>query len=340
MSHTAEDLRKLQAKSLEDKIQISFARIVEWYEHWDGKVYVSFSGGKDSTVLLDLVRSIYPEVPAVFFDTGLEFPELREFVLNTPNVRILKPKMSFVEVIKTYGYPVITKRISDTVKYANPGTARWNLLHGTARLDNGKSSWFNCEKWAYLLDADFKIGSECCNVMKKNPAKHFQVESGMYPFLGVMTDESIARRNNWLHNGCNGFNTKYPTSTPLAFWTEQDILKYIASRNLEIASVYGEVKEKDDIYYTTLEERTGCVFCAYGAHREKEPNRFQQLAITHPKLYDYCMRGGKYDENGRWIPDKGLGMAKVLDYIGVKWWNTDEEHDKYCNFPPNPKQRE
>lgn len=96
MSHTTEDLRKLQAKSLEDKIQISFARIVEWYEHWDGKVYVSFSGGKDSTVLLDLVRSIYPEVPAVFFDTGLEFPELREFVLNTPNVRILKPKMSFL----------------------------------------------------------------------------------------------------------------------------------------------------------------------------------------------------------------------------------------------------
>lgn len=96
MSHTIEDLRELQAKSLDEKIQISTARIIEWYEHWEGKVYVSFSGGKDSTVLLDLVRNIYPKVPAVFFDTGLEFPELREFVSSTPNVITLKPKMSFL----------------------------------------------------------------------------------------------------------------------------------------------------------------------------------------------------------------------------------------------------
>ena len=335
MSHTMEDLRELQAKSLDEKIQLSTARIIEWYEHWEGKVYVSFSGGKDSTVLLDLVRNIYPEVPAVFFDTGLEFPELREFVSRTPNVITLKPKMNFVEVIKKFGYPVITKRISDTVRYAHPGTIRWDLLHGTNKLDNGKASWFNCEKWAYLLDADFKIGSECCNIMKKNPAKQFQTNSGMYPYIGVMTGESISRRNNWLHNGCNGFNTKDPTSTPLAFWNEQDILHYAASKNLSIAPVYGEVKEQNGIYTTTLRDRTGCVFCAYGAHSEHEPNRFQQLAVTHPRLYDYCMRGGKYDDDGRWVPDKGLGMAKVLDYIGVKWWNTDEEHDKYCNFPPN-----
>ena len=76
MSHTAEDLRALQAKTLEEKIQISTARIIEWYEHWNGQVYVSFSGGKDSTVLLDLVRRVYPDVPAVFSDTGLEFPEI------------------------------------------------------------------------------------------------------------------------------------------------------------------------------------------------------------------------------------------------------------------------
>ena len=71
--------------------------------------------------------------------------------------------------------------------------------------------------------------------------------------------------------------------------------------------------------------------CMYGCHREKEPNRFQQMAITHPSIYDYCMRGGRYDEQGMWIPDKGLGMAKVLDYINVKWWNDgdEEKRDEY-----------
>ena len=112
MSHTKEDLKELQSKSLEEKIQISTARIIEWYEHWDGKVYVSFSGGKDSTVLLDLVRRVYPDVPAVFSDTGLEFPEIREFVKSFDNIDWLKPKKNFVQIITEYGYPIVSKEQS------------------------------------------------------------------------------------------------------------------------------------------------------------------------------------------------------------------------------------
>ena len=61
------------------------------------------------------------------------------------------------------------------------------------------------------------------------------------------------------------------------------------------------------------------------------PNKFQTLAQTHPQLYDYCMRGGKYNTDGKWVPDKGLGMAKVLDFINVKWWNDGDEakRDEY-----------
>lgn len=68
-------------------------------------MYVSFSGGKDSTVLLDLVRSEYPNVKAVFVDTGLEYPEIRSFVKTFDNVEILKPKKNFKQVIQEYGYP-------------------------------------------------------------------------------------------------------------------------------------------------------------------------------------------------------------------------------------------
>ena len=85
--------------------------ITEWYKHWEEKVYVAFSGGKDSTVLLHLVRSIYPEVPAVFSDTGLEYPEIKAFVRSVENVVWLRPKMSFKEVIEKYGYPVVSKML-------------------------------------------------------------------------------------------------------------------------------------------------------------------------------------------------------------------------------------
>lgn len=107
------ELRELQALDLEHKLIITRGRIQEWYEHWDGRVYVSFSGGKDSTVLLNIVRSMYPEVPAVFCDTGLEYPEVRSFALSWPNVVKRTPKMTFKQVIEKYGYPVISKRQAD-----------------------------------------------------------------------------------------------------------------------------------------------------------------------------------------------------------------------------------
>lgn len=109
------DLYQMQAMSLKDKVRMTQRRIEEWYEHYDGQVYVSFSGGKDSTVLLHLVREKFPDVPAVFVDTGLEFPEIRKFVLSHDNVTVVKPKMSFVQVIKKYGYPMFSKEVSECV---------------------------------------------------------------------------------------------------------------------------------------------------------------------------------------------------------------------------------
>lgn len=278
--HTRDELSMLQALPLDAKILKTQQRIREWYYAWDGMVYVSFSGGKDSTVLLDLVRELYPEVPAVFVDTGLEYPEIKEFVKSKENVTILRPKMSFSEVIEKYGYPVIGKEVATRIEYAKKGAPfAIAALNGTAKYKS-KDRYI---KWKYLADAPFKISPRCCTVMKKAPAKKYEHDTGKAPILGTMADESQIRLKHWLENGCNAFKVERPVSAPMSFWTDSDVLEYIVTKKLPYAPVYGEIKFGEGRYYTTGAERTGCVFCAFGAHLEKEPNRFQRLRLTHPK---------------------------------------------------------
>ena len=118
VKHEVYDLKQKQSLPLEAKIFLTQERIRQWYDHWDGQVYVSFSGGKDSTVLLHIARQLYPDIEAVFVNTGLEYPEIQQFVRSHENVTILRPKMRFDEVISKYGYPVISKEVSECVKQA------------------------------------------------------------------------------------------------------------------------------------------------------------------------------------------------------------------------------
>ena len=117
--HTIQELQELQALPLDLKIRLTKQRIREWIRYYgDNGVYVSFSGGKDSTVLLDIVREEYPKVSAMFVDVPTQYPELREFVKKFDNVDIVRPKMNFFEVCKKYGFPLISKEVSECVQGA------------------------------------------------------------------------------------------------------------------------------------------------------------------------------------------------------------------------------
>ena len=134
--YTKGDLSTMQAWPLARKIQVTQTRLIEWKVRFNGQIYISFSGGKDSTVLADLAARVYAANPdekgpltLAFVDTGLEYPEIRKFVpsfadwLRTTyripvTLEVLRPEMTFPEVISEYGYPVIGKEIARRVYYA------------------------------------------------------------------------------------------------------------------------------------------------------------------------------------------------------------------------------
>lgn len=319
---TKRELIMLQALPLEVKIEKTKLRLREAIDRYgvDG-LYLSFSGGKDSTVLKHIIEQITDQIPSVFVNTGLELPQITSFAQERSDT-VLRPKMSFVQVIKKYGYPVISKEQSYYIhQIRHTKSARMIAFRREGiNRDGSKTRFCLSEKYKYLLDSDIPISSMCCDVMKKAPFKKYNKETGRIPIIASMAIESAWRENDYLRNGCNAFNGKYPKSTPISFWTEQDVLQYIYEHDLCISEAYGQVVKRDDgSFYTTGEQRTGCVFCAFGVQREKGENRFERLKHTNPQLYAYCMEGGAHDEKGMWRPDKGLGMEYVLNVLKVRY---------------------
>jgi 3'-phosphoadenosine 5'-phosphosulfate sulfotransferase (PAPS reductase)/FAD synthetase len=285
-------LKQKQSLPLEAKILLTKSRIREWYDYWCGNVALGFSGGKDSTVLRHIIKSMYLNIESVFCDTGLEFPEIRCFVKQQANVVWLKPRKSFYQVIKEYGYPVVSKEVSQKiseVRTTKSDKLRYKRLYGD---NNPYKSGKIPEKWKYLINAPFNISHKCCHYLKKDVSKRYEKASGNKMILAEMVVDSHARKQKYLRNGCNAFSAKRQISNPMSFWTEANVWQYIKQNNVEYCEIY-------DMGY----QRTGCIFCAFGCHLEREPNKFQLLQQTHPKLWSYCM-------------DK-LGMEVVLNHLNI-----------------------
>lgn len=265
----AEELRRLQRKPYEWKVGHALDVIREFVEHEGvNGVYVSFSGGKDSIVLLHLVRSIYPDVPAVFANTGVEFPEQVKFVRSFQNVTEVHPIKRFPKIIEEDGIVYPSKEVAMYIRDAKKGCKyAINGLSGKDKNGNPNKYKSRFKKWAYLMDCGVKISPDCCKLMKEKPMRNYGFEHKKSPIIGTRAEESFRRSIGWMKSGCNSFKGPRHKSTPLALWTGQDVL----SR-----------------YMLTGCARTGCMFCpvpmAHGDFRSVEYAREH-----HPKLYETIM---------------------------------------------------
>ena len=274
---------------MKEKLKYTEDLIHCWVESWGAEnVYVAFSGGKDSTVLLHIARRLYPGIVGVFNNTGLELPEINTFVKTFDNIVTLHPKIPFHKVIEQYGWPVVSKEQAQFItEYRNTKSDKLRDLRWNGR-PNGRSKI--SERWKFLVDAPFKISHKCCDKLKKDPAKRYEKETGKVPMLGIMAGESQLRSQRHL---CNIYDTKRPVSKPILKWAEEDVWAYIKEYDVSYCEVYDQGWE-----------RTGCVFCLYGIHKDN-PNRFQMIKADHPKLYDYCLNK--------------LGAKEVLEFLGIEF---------------------
>jgi len=281
-------LQQRQSLPLQVKIRMTEKRIRQWYEMWDGNVHVSFSGGADSTVLLKIARKIYPDITAVFVDTGVEFPEIREFVRTIENVIWVKPKKTFKQVCDEYGFPVVSKETAQKLHEVRTTKSEFLLALRTTGIEGRKRQEIPA-RHMYLVNAPFKCSHKCCEVLKKEPQRRYEKLTGSKAITGVMASESSRRTQKLVKSGCFSFGER-PTLNPMSFWTPADTHRCL--------KVVPHCRLYDPPYNF---DRTGCMFCMFRVHMNN-PNKFQTLKQTHPRIWEKAL--------------PAFGIDKVMAFMG------------------------
>ena len=284
---TIQELEARQKWTLNQKIDHAVGTVEAFIAKTGKTPYVSFSGGKDSTVLLDLVRRfVDKDIKAVFCNTGNEYPEIVRFVRSTENVTIIRPEITFKQVISGYGFPLISKEQAHGIRQAKTTKSEKLLsirLHGSDPKKGYRSGKI-ADRWQFLIKERFDVSEQCCEYLKKRPFARYNRETGEVPILGVMAGESDLRKLQYIRRGgCNSFQNSHIASYPISIWTDADIWEYLRKYNVPYCELY-------DKGHT----RTGCMFCGFGAHLEKV-SRFELLYDLHPRAYNIFM---DYENNG------------------------------------------
>ena len=299
-------------------------RAQEFYDKLDGHCHVSV-GGLDSITLLLFLRSIGIDVPAISVSV-LEDKSIQR-VHKELGVIQLKPLKSKVEVLREFGYPVLSKEIANKIALLqNPTEKNTTVRHAIITGETGAYGGYRkgtrmklAQKWLDRFggadpegaalgykEAPFKVSDRCCYYLKERPCDIWAKEHQSAPYLGLMASEGGRRQKALMINGCNYYSKGATRSAPFAIFDRQDLLQLALDLNVPVPAIYGEiVRDKEGQLHTTGAQRTGCTMCGFGIQLEKRPHRFDMLRKTSPDEWHFWM----YE----------MGWGEVLDYIGVKW---------------------
>jgi len=290
MERTNQLFKELQASNIYQKIDHAIM-VIEQFCTKTSNPTIAFSGGKDSTVLIHLIRNVMKkDIPALFVNTGNEFPEVIKFATKKyTNVTTIRPKIHLPKIINKYGFPLISKEYSKMIYELRKGTP-YSIRYLTGyQLDGRKNCFVLPKKYHYLLTAPFSCSDKCCEYLKKRPT--FKYNS----ITGEKGCESTLRQKTWLRTGCNTFG-KHSKSKPLSIWTEQDIWEYKRIFDIEFCEIYNDNRVT----------RTGCMFCGFGATFENI-SRFEIIKERHPKIYNHFLK----------IENNGITYREALNAVGI-----------------------
>lgn len=293
-------MNEYNISKLDINISNAMHRIERLYYDTDGKCYLSFSGGKDSTIVLSVIKlceeiGTIPKnaIPAVFCDTKIELYATIDFVHWVKdnwynNVQIIKTEKSFAQVIKEYGKPFRSKIKSHIIslyqKNSDLKTAKY--LYTVCKSNKMKLA----NKDFHILHDSFpiKISDKCCDVMKKQPFAKYEKDndfagyfSGMRMFEGGRRQLVFKKRiNSGDKRPCTHVSNGVTSVSPIFDWTDDICEEFIQKYNVPLSKAYTE-------YGAT---RTGCFLCPYGLNVDKRLELLHTYEPNHYKAALYFLK--------------------------------------------------
>jgi len=321
------EFEQKQSLPYEAKLNHAIFKAQEFYNHLQGDVCCSVGGLDSITLLFFLRRFVSKSIPGVSV-SALEDKSIQRVHRQLDNMIFLKPYKSKVQVIREFGFPVISKMKARKIEHLQkPNNPKLTYVHALMTGDMGAQGKFQHsdkiklpDKWLKLFGglyndhrpdlecktAPFKVSDRCCYWMKEKPADDFAKQNGLSPYLGLMAAEGGQRELGLIKNGCNYYGKTVTRSCPFAIFSKTDLLQLALYLEVPVPEIYGEIVElPDGTLDTTRAKRTGCTMCGFGIHIEKRPHRFDRLREDNPKEWQFWMYK--------------MGWGQVLDYIGVKW---------------------